>query len=103
LSGFRRDAWIAWLYGHFHFKAGVAVSLALWGIGLLVATLHVPAAIRTDEPVPCLYRWSLFGLCCIVNGLQLSVTSYLTSIMALPRHADALPSEAEDTGLVDLP
>jgi hypothetical protein len=43
-----------------------------------------------------------FALLLLVDGVQFGLASYLFSIMALPRHIDVLPDEAEDTGIADL-
>ncbi len=102
LNGFRRDALIAWLYSRFHFKSGVIVSAVLLVLGLLgmvgvVAVGSRVVIMRSDTT-----RVLLFGMCCFVNGLQLWVASYMTSIMALPRHAELMPPEAEKTGMADM-
>ena len=47
-------------------------------------------------------RMLFFALLLLVDGVQLGLASYLFSIMALPRHIDALTAENENTGIADL-
>ena len=44
----------------------------------------------------------IMALVFLVNGVQMGAASFLFSIMALPRHIDSLPPEAEKTGVRDL-
>jgi hypothetical protein len=48
------------------------------------------------------FRLLFFCVLCILNGVQMAVANYLYSVMALPRHLDAIPRSARDTALQDL-
>ena len=102
LNGFKRDVLITWFYNHFHFKTGVVASAVILGLGLLGVGLGIAISPRIGLPNADAARVLLFGMCSVVNGLQLWLASYMTSIMALPRHADQLPPGAENTGMVDV-
>ncbi len=104
LNGFRHDPLIAWFYSHLHFGTGVAIS-AIWLLLGMAGVfwfgshaLHRPHLFQSTDTT----RLMLLCMCLIVNGLQIWLASYLASIMALPRHIDHLPPEAENTGIVDL-
>lgn len=104
LNGFRPDALIAWLYRRFHLGAAIAIS-ALWlFLGLAGIIFFSSQAASRPElfQKSDTTRLMLLCLCLIVNGLQLWLAGYLASIMALPRHSDRLPAEAEDTGMTEL-
>ncbi len=104
LNGFRPDTIIAWLYRHLHFGSTVAVS-AVWLLLGLAGILFFgsqfassPELFRNTDTT----RILLLCMCLIVNGLQIWLASYLASIMALPRHLEHLPTEAETTGMADM-
>jgi glycosyltransferase involved in cell wall biosynthesis len=102
LSGLRQDPFIAWLYKRLSFEVAAAVAGTMITLGVLVGG-HVFlkwssqgfAGLNAARPF-------FFAVLCIVNGVQIGASSYLFSIMALPRHADHLPPEVEDTGISDL-
>jgi glycosyltransferase involved in cell wall biosynthesis len=104
LNGFRPDALIAWFYRRLHFGSAIAVSAACLLLGLAGLLFFGSQFVRRPELFqrPDTTRLMLLSLCLIVNGLQLWLAGYLASIMALPRHLDALPPEAENTALADV-
>jgi glycosyltransferase involved in cell wall biosynthesis len=102
LSGLRHDEFIARLYRWFTFErtflGGALVALA--GVAL-AAAVHfgwVPGGPGSLSRV----RLLAFAVLLLVDGVQLGLASYLFSIMALPRHIDALTAENENTGIADL-
>lgn len=104
LNGFRPDTLIAWLYRRVHFGSAVVVSAAWLLLGLAGVLFFGSQFSRSPElfQKSDTTRLMLLSLCLIVNGLQVWLAAYLASIMALPRHLDSLPAEAEDTGITDL-
>ena len=104
LNGFRPDALIAWLYRHLHFGSAVSVSAVWLLLGLAGLLFFGSQFSRSPElfQKPDTTRLLLLCMCLIVNGLQVWLAGYLASVMALPRHMDHLPAEAEDTGMADV-
>ena len=104
LNGFRPDALIAWLYRHIHFRSAVSVSAVWLLLGLAGLLFFGSQFSRSPElfQKPDTTRLLLLCMCLIVNGLQVWLAGYLASVMALPRHMDHLPAEAEDTGMADV-
>ena len=104
LNGFRPDALISWLYRRVHFGSAVVVSAAWLLLGMLGVLFFGSQFSRSPElfQKSDTTRLMLLSLCLIVNGLQVWLAAYLASIMALPRHLDRLPAEAEDTGIADI-
>ena len=104
LNGFRTDPLIAWLYRRVHFGSAVVVSAA-WLLLGIAGILFFAAQFSSSPELfrkPDTTRLMLLSLCLIVNGLQVWLAAYLASIMALPRHADRLPADLEDTGIADV-
>ena len=104
LNGFRPDALIAWMYRHLHFRSAVSVSAVWLLLGLAGLLFFGSQFSRSPElfQKPDTTRLLLLCMCLIVNGLQVWLAGYLASVMALPRHMDHLPAEAEDTGMADV-
>ena len=105
LSGFRDDALVAWLYEHLSFSMMARLSLTMFALGSagilttvsIVGPGHFGSSVGTDT-----FRLILLCVIILVNGMQLAVSNYLYSVMALPRHLDAVPPAAKDTALQDL-
>ncbi len=101
LSGLRNDPVVAWFYRWFTFERTFLLSIPLIGVGLLVfAKVIVEWTLTGFGPLN-EARALFFGLLCLVNGVQVGSASYLFSIMALPRHLDTTPAQAEDTAVAD--
>jgi glycosyltransferase involved in cell wall biosynthesis len=105
LSGFRHDPVVAWLYEHLSFSMMARFSLTMLGLGLIgiigaivsIGPGHFNPANSSES-----FRLLFFCVLCILNGVQMAVANYLYSVMALPRHLDAIPRSARDTALQDL-
>ena len=101
LSGLRNDPVVAWFYRWFTFERTFLLSLPLILIGLLeLGRVILKWTLSGFGPLD-QARVLFFAFLCIVNGVQIASASYLFSIMALPRHIDAMPSQAENTGIPD--
>ena len=102
LSGFRQDPFVVWVYKHLSFKLGAWVSAILLGLGAVIVLVEIlgpwPLAPGNTDAA----RLMVFSVICMVNGVQLWVTCYLLSVMALPRHLDAVPPAVEDTATRDV-
>jgi glycosyltransferase involved in cell wall biosynthesis len=105
LSGFRHDPVVAWLYEHLSFSMMSRISLTMLGVGIVgipaviavVGPSHFSAADSSET-----FRFIFFCVICIINGVQVSVANYLYSVMALPRHLNAVPRAARETAIQDL-
>lgn len=102
LSGLHDDAAIAWFYRWFTFEKASAISGLVVMAGLAITAVVIRDWIKTnlgelDQP-----GLLIMALVFLVNGVQMGAASFLFSIMALPRHIDSLPPEAEKTGVRDL-
>lgn len=102
LSGLHEDPVVAWFYRWFTFEKVFVVSLAIVLVGLLI-TLRVMIDWITSGFGPLDQQRQLFlALLYMVNGVQIGSASFLFGIMALPRHIDQLPQQAENTGIQDM-
>lgn len=102
LSGLHNDVIIAWLYRWFTFEKASAFSLLIALAGILIIAWVILQWVASgfgalDKPLVL-----FFALVCLVHGVQIGAASFLFSIMALPRHIDHLPPEAEKTGVPHL-
>jgi glycosyltransferase involved in cell wall biosynthesis len=102
LSGLRHDDFVARLYRWFTFEKTFLGSAILALGGCAIAGSVVVEWFASGFGVLNRARMLFFALVLLVDGVQLGLASYLFSIMALPRHIDLLPDEAEDTGIADL-
>jgi hypothetical protein len=103
LSGLYEDVIIAWMYRWFTFeKACIISGLVIIG-GLALTGYVVWRWIAAGFGALNEYRLLFLALLCLVNGIQIGAASYLFSIMALPRHIENLPAQAEETGISDAP
>ncbi|MFC1461679.1 glycosyltransferase family 2 protein [Verrucomicrobiota bacterium] len=101
LSGLHEDPVVASFYRWFTFEKAFLLSLAIFLAGLVI-TLRVMVEWITSGFGPLDQQRLLFlALLYVVNGVQIGAASFLFSIMALPRHIDHLPPEAENTGITD--
>lgn len=101
LSGLHEDVIVAWFYRWFTFEKAFILSLIIVLVGLII-TVTVMVEWVTSGFGPLNQQRLLFlALICLVNGVQIGAASFLFSVMALPRHIDQLPPEAEDTGITD--
>jgi len=101
LSGLHEDPVIAWFYRWFTFERACIVSGIIIALGLFLTLRVVMAWVSSGFGVLNQQRLLFFALICLVNGVQIGTASFLFSIMALPRHIDRLPPEAEATGITD--
>ena len=103
LSGIRHDPFIAWLYRQLSFEAGAVLSGLLMlvggGVGGYVVWHWVAKGFGDLDMVRPLF----FSALCIINGAQLGATSYLFSIMALPRRMDKVEPEDRETAIQEIP
>ena len=98
LSDLHHDPLIAWFYRRFTFEKSIAYITPFILLGV-VLTLWVVLNWVSGGFGPLDQSRVLFlGLIFLVNGVQLGSSAYLFSIMALPRHIDALPQHEEDKG-----
>lgn len=102
LNGFRRDSLVSWLYEHLRFRSGASLGFVLTGLGFVAIVIIVGLWLFRLLHTPVMKRLLILSLCSFVNGIQLYVSSYMVSIMALPRHIDHMPAEAENTAAADL-
>ena len=102
LSGLRHDEVVARLYRWFTFEKAFLGSLALVLGGFAIAGGVVFEWVSSGFGTLSRARVLFFSLLLIIDGVQVGLASYLFSIMALPRHIDALAPEIEQTGIVDL-
>jgi glycosyltransferase involved in cell wall biosynthesis len=102
LSGLRHDRLIARLYRWFTFEKTFLGAAALVLLGCAIAGAVVVEWVASGFGALSRARVLFFALLLLVNGIQMGLASYLFSIMALPRHIDALTPETEETGIADL-
>lgn len=102
LSGLRHDEFIARLYRWFTFERAVFGAVALALVGCVLAGTVILEWVLSGFGTLDRARLLFFALLLLVDGVQLGLASYLFSIMALPRHIDALTAENEDTGIADV-
>ena len=102
LSGLRHDEFVARLYRWFTFEKTFLGAAALTLCGCLVAGEVILEWASSDFGNLNRARVLFLALLLLVDGVQIGLTSYLFSIMALPRHIDTLAPGDEDTGIVDL-
>jgi len=103
LSGIRNDPFIAWLYRHLSFEAGAIVSGVLMLVGGVVGGYVVWHWVGKGFGDLDMARPLFFGGLCVINGAQLGATSYLFSIMALPRRMDKVEPEDRETAIREIP
>ncbi len=101
LSGLHDDPVVAWFYRWFTFERACFVSGGIILLGLVLTMLVVMTWVSSGFGALNQQRLLFFALICLVNGVQVGAASFLFSIMALPRHIDRLPPEAEATGITD--
>ncbi|MBU4211715.1 MAG: glycosyltransferase family 2 protein [Verrucomicrobia bacterium] len=101
LSGLQEDAIVAWFYRWFTFEKACIVSVLVIGTGLVLTFWILAQWVASGFGALNQQRLLFFALICLVNGVQIGAASFLFSIMALPRHIDRLPPEAENTGVTD--
>ena len=101
LSGLHEDTVVAWFYRWFTFEKACIVSGLTIVLGLALALWVVLSWISSGFGSLNQQRLLFFALICLVNGVQIGASSFLFSIMALPRHIDRLPPESEHTGIAD--
>lgn len=102
LSGLRHDAFIARLYRWFTFERTMLGAAAVALAGSALAGAVVVEWVLSGFGELNRARLLFFSLLLLVDGVQLGLSSYLFSIMALPRHIDVLTAETENTGIADL-
>jgi hypothetical protein len=102
LSGLRHDEFIARLYAWFTFERMFLGAAAVALVGGVLAGAVVFEWVSSGFGDLNRARLLFFALLLLVDGVQLGLASYLFSIMALPRHIDALTTENENTGIADL-
>ncbi len=102
LSGLRHDEFIARLYRWFTFEKTVLGAAAIALVGCLLAGSVVLEWVLSGYGSLNRARMLFFALLLLVDGVQLGLASYIFSIMALPRHIDALTAENENTGITDI-
>jgi hypothetical protein len=102
LSGLRHDEFVAWLYRWFTFEKTFLGSAILALVGCIIAGSVVAEWVLHSFGSLNRARLLFFALLLLVDGVQLGLSSYLFSIMALPRHIDAFTAENEDTGIADI-
>jgi hypothetical protein len=101
LSGLHDDPVVAWFYRWFTFERACIVSGAIILLGILLTVAVVTEWVTSGFGALDQQRLLFFALICLVNGVQVGAASFLFSIMALPRHIDRMPPEAEKTGIAD--
>lgn len=102
LSGLRDDRFIAWLYRNFTFEKSILYITLFFLIGLAL-TIWVVIKWIASGFGPLNEAFVLFfSTNCLINAVQLATTSYLFSIMSLPRHIDIMPEHSRETGISDL-
>lgn len=102
LSGLRHDEFVARLYRWFTFEKTFLGSAILALVGLAIAGSVVLEWVLSGFGSLNRARMLFFALILLVDGVQFGLSSYLFSIMALPRHIDTFTSETGDTGIADL-
>jgi glycosyltransferase involved in cell wall biosynthesis len=103
LSGIRHDQVIAWLYERLSFEAGIVISGVLMLVGSALG-LHVFVRwARAGFGELDMVRRFFFSAICMVNGIQVGASSYLFSVMALPRRLDREDIATADTAIRDVP
>jgi hypothetical protein len=102
LSGLRHDDLVVRLYRWFTFEKAFLGSAALVLAGSAIAAEVIFEWVSSGFGALNRARVLFFSLLLIIDGVQFGLTSYLFSIMALPRHIDTLAPEIEKTGIVDL-
>jgi len=102
LSGLRNDPVVAWLYKHFTFEKAIFFVTPLLFVGLAIVLKVIIQWVHSGFGPLNEVRSLFFGLICTMNAIQMGTAAYLLSIMALPRHLDALPPQARKTGISDL-
>jgi len=102
LSGLRHDEFIAGLYRWFTFEKTFFSATLLALVGCLIAGAVILEWVLSGFGNLNRARVLFFALLLVLDGVQFGLASYLFSIMALPRHIDALTSETESTGIADL-
>lgn len=103
LSGIRHDPFVAWLYEHLSFEVGALVSGVLIAIGAVVGLSITGRWTAGGFGELDMARPLFFSSVCLINGVQLGATSYLFSIMALPRRIDAEAPEDGQAAIRDIP
>lgn len=101
LSGLHHDPVVAWFYRWFTFERACIASGVIVFIGILLTIVVVAEWVSSGFGALNQQRLLFFALICLVNGVQIGAASFLFSIMALPRHIDRLPAQAENTGIMD--
>ena len=101
LSGLHDDPVVAWFYRWFTFERACIVSGVIIVIGIVLTAMVVITWVSSGFGALNQQRLLFLALICLVNGVQVGAASFLFSIMALPRHIDRLPPEAEKTGIAD--
>lgn len=101
LSGLHDDPVVAWFYRWFTFERACFVSGGIIILGLALTLWVVMSWVSAGFGMLNQQRLLFFALICLVNGVQVGAASFLFSIMALPRHIERLPPEAESTGIAD--
>jgi hypothetical protein len=102
LSGLRHDEFVARLYRWFTFEKTFLGSVIVALVGCVIAGAVVAEWVLSGFGSLNRARILFFALLLLVDGVQLGLSSYLFSIMALPRHIDTLTAETENTGIADL-
>jgi glycosyltransferase involved in cell wall biosynthesis len=103
LSGIRHDPFIAWLYRQLSFEVGAVLSGLLMLVGGVFGGYVVWHWAANDFGDLDMARPLFFSALCIINGAQIGATSYLFSIMALPRRMDKVPPEDSETAIREIP
>ncbi len=103
LSGLYEDVIIAWLYRRFTFERACLISGLVLFFGIILTGFVIWRWVQAGFGNLNEYRLLFLALLCLVNGVQVGAASYLFSIMALPRHIEILPSQAQETGIKDAP
>jgi len=101
LSGLHEDAIVAWFYRWFTFERACVVSGVVLALGVVLTLWVVMKWVSAGFGSLNQQRLLFLALICLVNGVQIGAASFLFSIMALPRHIDRMPPEAEETGIAD--
>jgi hypothetical protein len=101
LSGLHHDPVVAWFYRWFTLEKLSAAAFLLVGSGLLIAARIIYSWVAAGFSDLNEARPLFFALLLLINGVQLGAAGYLFSIMAMPRHLDAIPPDVRDTGISD--
>jgi len=101
LSGLHEDQIVAWFYRWFTFERACLVSGVVLALGVILTLWVIMKWVSAGFGSLNQQRLLFLALICLVNGVQIGAASFLFSIMALPRHIDQMPPEAEETGIAD--